>query len=39
MKESNANFVRFSSDASFFISHRALTAVFRVGAATNVGDH
>lgn len=39
MKENNAIFARFSSDASFFISRRALTASFRVGAATNFGDH
>ena len=38
LKESNTNFTRLSSDFSFFISHRALTAAFRVGAATNVGD-
>jgi hypothetical protein len=36
-KESN-NFARFSSDVSFFVSHRSLTAAFRIGGATNLGN-
>lgn len=39
LKESNTNFARLSSDASFYFSLHSLTVALRVGAATNVGDY
>jgi hypothetical protein len=38
LKEGKRNFTRLSSDASFFVSHRSLTAAFRIGGATNIGN-
>jgi outer membrane translocation and assembly module TamA len=38
IKESNRNFVRLSSDVTFFVSHRALTAAFRTGVTANLGN-
>jgi outer membrane translocation and assembly module TamA len=38
LKETKRNFAHISSDASFFVSHRSLTAAFRIGGATNIGN-
>lgn len=38
LSESNTNFVRLSSDASFFFTHKSLTAAIKIGGATNLGD-
>jgi len=38
-KESSRNFTRLSSDFSFFLSAKSLTAAFRIGGATNIGDN
>ncbi len=38
LKESEKNFTRLSSDVSFFVSHKSLTAAFRIGGATNFGN-
>ncbi len=38
LKETTKHFGRVSSDASAYVSINALTAVFRIGWATNIGD-